>query len=128
VLDPGDEVFLCASGRGRNEYRVIATDIADYLGPVAAVKSECNTLRGTDSRFDNEQIRSGRLKCAQQLCYGRQLIIILPTAGKQFITCRRLYGAEFLEIATDTGLRRAKACGQQGSHNGALRFRRTFKQ
>ncbi len=81
MLDPGNEVFLCDTGLGRNKYGIVAANIADYFGPAAAVERECNTLCGANRCFNDQQIGARRLDRSKQPGYGSELVVIGLTTG-----------------------------------------------
>ena len=103
------EVLLCGARVGGDKYRVVSTDIADDLGPVAAIKSECYPLCRTDRGFDNQQIGASGLNRPKQLRNGSQGVVVITTSGRQFVASSGLDRAEFSEITADAGLGRAVA-------------------
>ena len=48
---------------GRDEDGIVAADIADHLGPAAAIERQRDALCGADSRLDHHQIRAGGGDC-----------------------------------------------------------------
>jgi len=123
-----NEVLLCGASIGGDKYRVVATDIANDLWPVAAIKSERYSLCRTDRGFDNQQIGASGLNRSKQLSNRGQLFIVVLTSSGQFVTASGLYGTEFSEITAHAGLGRAKALARQRGDERALRFQRAFLQ
>ena len=128
MLDPGDQRFLRGTRIGGNKDGVVATNIADDLGPVAAVKSECNALCCADCSAYNEEIGTGRLLAAQQVSDGSHRFVATPLILWQFITIAGLDRADLVKIAADAGLRCCVTVGRQRCHEGRLRCRRSLEQ
>ena len=80
-----DEVFLCGARIGGDKDRVVSADVADHLGPVAAIKCECYPLCCADCGSNDQQIGPGGLNRSKQLGDGGQLIIVIVTCGRQLV-------------------------------------------
>jgi hypothetical protein len=128
MLDPVNEVFLRDARFGCHEYGVIAADVADDLGPVAAIKRQSYALCRANCGSYDEQIRTCRLNAAQQLCDRSELIIIVMASGRQFIAGRRLNGGKLPKVSADARLGCVVAFRRQRRDDKALRFGRTLQQ
>lgn len=128
MLNPCNEVFLRGTGVGRNKYRIVAADVADHLGPAAAVKGECDSLCGADSRLDDQQVRARRMNGAEQVRDGTEMVQVVAAAGRQFVAPGGSYRAELTQVTADAGLCRLVTLGGEHSHQRALRFGRSLQQ
>lgn len=80
MLDARYQRFLCGAGVRRNKDRVVATDIADHLRPVAPVEGESDALRRPDRSVYDEQIGLRWLFAAQQArdsCHMRVAVLVI---------------------------------------------------
>ena len=128
MLYPGYEVFLCSTGIGSDKHSVVATNITNHFRPVAAIKCQCDSLRGANGRSDDQKIRPRRLDRAQQIGNGGELVIIVVASGGQLVPCRSLDCTKFSQVTTHAGLRCLITFGGESGHERALRFRRSLQQ
>ena len=60
TIDSREQVTLVGGTAGCRKYGVVATYVADNLGPGATIERERNPLRRADRGFDDKQIGAGR--------------------------------------------------------------------
>ena len=94
MLNSVQEDFLRGAIFGRDKNCVITADIADNLWPIAAIEGQSNALRCANGSPDDQQVRSGGLRAAQQICDGCHLLIAILLAARQLIAVAGLDGAE----------------------------------
>jgi len=102
VLDPGNQVFLCVRGFGRDEYRVVTGNCADHAGPAAAIEGEGDALCCADARMNNKKIRTGRRHAAQQVCHTCDLVVPGIVRRWQLVAPGGLDGPDFAQVTADT--------------------------
>ena len=56
AVDLAGYAALVGGAGSRSEDRIVTANIADDFRPAAAIKCQCDPLRGTNSRFDNQQV------------------------------------------------------------------------
>ena len=128
MLNPGDEVFLRGARFGCHEDGIVAADIANNFRPVAAIKSEGNSLCSADRGSYDEQVGARGLNGSQQIANRAYVFVIVATARGQLVAVAGLDRTELFEVATDARLRRRIALCRQCRYERSLRSRRTLQQ
>ena len=88
-------------GGRRDENGVVTADVADHFRPVAAIERKGYPLCGANRSPYHQQVGAGGMNIAQQCGNTGHLFDVVLVAIGQFVAGRRLYGAEFAQVAAD---------------------------
>jgi len=128
MLDTCNEVLLRDTGLGRDEYRVVTTDVADDFGPVAAIECQGNPLRRPNRCPYDEKIGARGMNAAKEVRDRLDRLFAGVIVGCQFVAPVGPDGPQLVQVPTDGGLRGLQTLRGEPGHDRALRLQRFFEE